>query len=124
MEELSCNTRGWQTKIEYYNSEENSYYCGICAYSFLQESEFEKIGSVDIIKHMIDLSKNLLDKIQEYTRMEQLTIKWKKVLDQHTRYYNELELIRKELEETLIFKKLSNLLKIQKRSANLKVLKY
>ena len=58
MGELTCSKRGCSRKIKYQHIGEGGYYCKGCAYSYFNVSEFEKIGSAEIIKLMIELSKN------------------------------------------------------------------
>ena len=68
MGELTCSKRGCDNRIEYYHIGEGDYYCEGCAYYHFKVSEFVKIGSAEIIKLMTELSKNLLDKVQDYTK--------------------------------------------------------
>ena len=120
MKELICSARGCTYRIKYYNIEEESYYCEGCAYSFFNESEFERIGSPDTIKQIIELCKNLLDKVENYANYEKLTIKWKMMLDFHNSLYDEHNKIKKELEEIQKDKKLWKLPQLLRRSTKLK----
>ena len=120
MEDLVWSKKECNNIPEYYNREEDDFYCEECAYSYFDENEFEKIGSVKIIKQMIELSKHLLDKVQDYVNKEQLAIKWKKALSQYLTFYDELKLITNELKDTEENKTLANLFLIQQRSTNLK----
>ena len=120
MGELTCSKRGCSRKIKYQHIEENHYYCKRCAYSYFKGSEFEKIGSAEIIKLMIELSKNLLDKVEDYAKKENLTSNWRESLDQHKIFYKELDNIRIELDKELKAKGLIISHSLQKRSTDLK----
>ena len=120
MGELTCTKRGCSNKIKYQLIEENHYYCKKCAYSYFTVSEFEKIGSVEIIKLMIELSKNLLDKVEDYTKKENLTNSWREALDQHKIFYKELYKISTELDEALKAERVIISHSLQKRSTDLK----
>ena len=120
MGELICSKRGCSNKIEYHHIEDDNYYCQGCAYLYFNLSEFERTGSVEIIKLMIELSKNLLDKVEDYAKGENLTNNWKEALDQHKIFYEELENIRIELDKTLKIKRLNILHSLQQKSTDLK----
>ena len=120
MGELICSTKGCDNKIEYQLIGENHYYCQGCAYSYFKVSEFEKIGSAKIVKLMIELSKNLLDKVQDYAKKENLTNNWREALDQHKILYEELDKIRIELDEALKTKSQNISHSLQEKSTNLK----
>ena len=120
MGELTCSTKGCDNKIEYQHIKEEGYYCQECAYSYLNVSEFVKIGSVEIIKLMIKLSKNLLDKVEDYAKRENLTANWREALDQHKIFYEELENIRTELDKELKTERLNILHSLQQKSTDLK----
>ena len=120
MGELTCSTKGCSHKIEYHHIRDGNYYCQGCAYSYLNVSEFVRIGSAEIVKLMIELSKNLLDKVQEYVMEENLTNNWRDALNQHNIFYQELDNIRAELDEALKAKGLNMLQYLQQKSTNLK----
>ena len=120
MEIQTCSIAGWNNKIEYYHNEEESYHLGVCAYSMFKESEFDRIGSDIIVKQMTELGKNIMDKVQDYAYEGQLTTKWKKALDKFDKFYDEIDSITRELEETLKTERISNLFLIQKRWTNLR----
>ena len=120
MGELTCCKRGWNNKIEYQHIKEEGYYCEGCAYSYLNVSEFVKIGSAKIIKPMIELSENLLDKVEDYAKKENLTTNWREALDQHKIFYEELNKIKIELDEELKAKRLNILHSLQQKSTDLK----
>ena len=120
MGELTCSTKGCDNKIEYQLIGENHYYCQGCAYSYLNVSEFVKIGSVEIIKLMIKLSKNLLDKVEDYAKRENLTSNWREALDQHKIFYEELDNIRTDLDKELKTERLNILHSLQQKSTDLK----
>ena len=120
MGELTCSKRGCSSKIEYQLIGENHYYCKKCAYSYFTVSEFEKIGSAEIIKLMIELSKNLLDKVEDYAKKENLTNNWREALDQHKIFYEELDIIKIELDEALKAENVNISHSLQKRSTDLK----
>ena len=120
MGELTCSKRGCSYKIEYHHIKEGKYYCQECAYSYFEVSEIEKMGSAEIIKLMIELSKNLLDKVEDYAKEENLTTNWRDELDQHKIFYEELDKIKIELDEALKAKKLKISHSLQKRSTDLK----
>ena len=120
MGELTCSKRGCSHKIEYHHIKEEGYYCEGCAYSYFNVSEFVKIGSVEIIKLMIELSKNLLDKVEDYAKRENLTANWRETLDQHKIFYEELDNIRTELDKELKTERLNILHSLQQKSTNLK----
>ena len=120
MGELTCSRRGWSYKIEYHHIKEGKYYCQECAYSYFEMNEFEKMGSVEIIKLMIELSKNLLDKVEDYANEENLTTNWREELDQHKIFYEELDNIRTELYKELKTERLNILHSLQQKSTNLK----
>ena len=69
---------------------------------------------------MTELSKNIMNKVQDFTYEGQLTTKWKKALDKFVNFYDEIDSITRELEETLKIKRISNLFLIQKKSTNLR----
>ena len=120
MGELICSTKSCDNKIEYKLIGKNHYYCQGCAYSYFKVSEFEKIGSAEIVKLMIELSKNLLDKVEDYANKENLTTNWREELDQHKIFYEELDNIRIELDEALktISQNISH--SLQQKSTDLK----
>ena len=120
MGELTCSKRGCRNKIKYQHIEEEGYYCQECAYSYFKVSEFEKIGSAKIIKMMIELSKNLLDKVEDYAKKENLTTNWREALDQHKIFYEELDKIKIELDEELKAKRQNISHSLQERSTDLK----
>ena len=120
MGELTCSKRGCSNKIKYQHIGEGGYYCKGCAYSYFKVSEFVKIGSDEIIKLMIELSNNLLDKVQDYAKKENLTTNWREALDQHKIFYEELDNIRIELDKELKAKGLIISHSFQKRSTDLK----
>ena len=120
MGELTCSKRGCSYKIEYHHIKEGKYYCQECAYSYFEMNEFEKIGSVEIIKLMIELSKNLLDKVEDYAKEENLTTNWREELDQHKIFYEEFDNIRTELYKELKTERLNILHSLQQKSTNLK----
>ena len=120
MGELTCSKRGCSNKIEYQHIKEEGYYCEGCAYSYLNMNEFVKIGSAKIIKLMIELSKNLLDKVEDYAKKENLTTNWREALDQHKIFYEELDNIRTELDKELKTERLNILHSLQQKSTNLK----
>ena len=120
MGELTCSKRGCSYKIEYQHIKEGKYYCQECAYSYFEMNEFEKIGSVEIIKLMIELSKNLLDKVEDYAKEENLTTNWREELDQHKIFYEEFDNIRIELDKELKTERLNILHSLQQKSTNLK----
>ena len=120
MGELTCSTKGCSYKIEYHHTEEDKYYCEGCAYSYFKVSEFQKIGSAGIIKLMIKLSKNLLDKVQDYVKEENLTTNWRQALDDHKIFYEELKYLRKELDESLTAKRFNAFIQLLQKSTDLK----
>ena len=120
MGELTCSKRGCSNKIEYQHIKEEGYYCEGCAYSYLNVNEFVKIGSAEIIKKMIELSKNLLDKVEDYAKKEDLTINLREALDQHKIFYEELDKIKIELDEALKAERVIISHSLQKRSTDLK----
>ena len=120
MGELTCSKIGCSSKIEYQLIEKNHYYCQECAYSYFKVSEFEKIGSAEIIKLMIELSKNLLDKVEDYAKKENLTTNWREALDEHKIFYEELDNIRIELDEVLKTKSQNISHSLQQKSTDLK----
>ena len=120
MGELTCSKRGCSNKIKYHHIGENHYYCKKCAYSYFTVSEFEKIGSAEIIKLMTELSKNLLDKVENYAKKENLTTNWSEALDQHKIFHEELDNIRIELDEALKAERLNILHSLQQKSTDLK----
>ena len=121
MGELTCSKMGCSNKIEYQHIKEEGYYCQECAYSYLNVNEFVKIGSAKIIKLMIELSKNLLDKVEDYAKKkENLTINWKEALDQHKIFYEELDNIRTELDKEVKTERLNILHLLQQNSTDLK----
>ena len=120
MGELTCSIKGCSHKIEYHHIEEDHYYCEGCAYFYFNVSEFVKIGSAEIIKLMVELSKKLLDKVQNYTKKENLTANWREALDQHKIFYEELENIKIELDKELKAKGLFISHSLQKKSTDLK----
>ena len=120
MGELTCSKRGCSHKIEYQHIKKGNYYCEGCAYSYFKESEFVKIGSAEIIKLMIELSENLLDKVEDYAKVENLATNWSEALDQHKIFYEELENIRIELGNALKAKRVIISHSLQKRSTDLK----
>ena len=63
---------------------------------------------------MTELSKNIMNKVQDFAYEGQLTTKWKKVLDKFDNFYDEIDSITIELEETLKTKWISNLFLIQR----------
>ena len=120
MVELTCNSEGCSYKIEYHHIEEGKYYCEGCAYSYFNVNEFERIGSAEIIILMIELSKNLLDKVQDYAKKENLTTNWREALDQHKIFYEELKCLRIDLDEWLTAKRFYAFIQLLKRSTDLK----
>ena len=120
MGELTCSKRGCSYKIKYHHIEENHYYCKECAYSYFKVSEFEKIGSAKIIKLMTELSKNLLDKVEDYAKKENLTTNWREALDQHKIFYEELDNIKIELDEAHKAERVNISHSLQKKSTDLK----
>ena len=120
MGELTCSKIGCSHKIEYHHIKEEGYYCQECAYSYLNVSEFVKIGSAEIIKLMIELSKNLLDKVQDYAKKENLTSNWREALAQHKIFYEELDNIRTDLDKELKTERLNILNSLQQKSTDLK----
>ena len=120
MGELTCSKRGCSNKIKYQLIGENHYYCKKCAYSYFTVSEFEKIGSAEIIKLMIELSKNLLDKVEDYAKKENMTNNWREALDHHKIFYEELDNIKIELDEALRAERVIISHSLQKRSTDLK----
>ena len=120
MGEPTCSKIGCSNKIEYHHIKEECYYCEGCAYSYFEVSEFDKIGSAEIIKLMIELSKNLLDKVQDYAKKENLTNNWREALNQHKIFYEELDKIKIELDKALKSKKLKISHSLQEKSTDLK----
>ena len=120
MGEHACSKRGCSNKIKYHHIKEEGYYCEGCAYSYLNENEFVKIGSAKIIKMMIELSENLLGKVQDYAKKENLTSNWREALDQHIIFHEELDNIRTELDKELKTERLNILNSLQQKSTNLK----
>ena len=120
MGELTCRNRGCSNKIEYHHIKEDDNYCERCAYSYFNVSEFEKIGSAEIVKLMVELSKNLLDRVQDYAKEENLTTNWREVLDQLKIFYEELGNIRIELNEALKAKTVNISHSLQEKSTDLK----
>ena len=120
MGELACSKRGCSNKIEYQHIEDGHYYCEGCAYLYFKVSEFQKIGSAEIIKLMIELSKNLLDKVEDYEKKENLTNNWREAFDQHKIFYEELDIIKIELDEALKAERVIISQSLQKRSTDLK----
>ena len=120
MVELACSKIGCSNKIKYQHIGENGFYCKECAYSYFTVGEFEKIGSAKIIKLMIELSKNLLDKVEDYAKKENLTTNWREALDQHKIFYEELDKIKIELDEELKAKRRNILYLLQQKSTDLK----
>ena len=120
MGELTCSKRGCSNKIEYYHIREGDYYCEGCAYCHFKVSEFVKIGSAEIIKLIIELSKNLLDKVEDYAKKENLITNWREALDQHKIFYEELDKIKIELYEQLKTERLNILHILQQKSTDLK----
>ena len=120
MTEFIWSTIEWNNKIQYYNVNEDSYYCEECAYSYFNENEFEKVGSINIIKQVMKLNQNLLYKVQNYAKEEKLAIKWRTELEQFKIFYDELAKANKDLESSLKARRLNNLQFIQTRSTNLK----
>ena len=115
MGELTCNKRGCSHKIKYQHIKEDKYYCEGCAYLYFKESEFGRIGSAKVIKLVIELSENLLDKVQDYAKVENLTSNWRETLDQHKIFYEELENIRIELGNVLKAKRVTISHSLQKK---------
>ena len=120
MRELTCSKRGCSNKIEYQHIGENHYYCQECAYSYFKVSEFGRIGSAEIIKLMIELSRNLLDKVEDYVKVENMTTNWREALNQHKIFYEELDNIRIELDEALKAERVIISHSLQQRSTDLK----
>ena len=120
MGELTCSKRGCGNRIEYQHIGEGDYYCEGCAYCHFTVSEFVKIGSAKIIKQMIELSKNLLDKVEDYAKKENMTNNWREALDQHKIFYEELDNIKIELDEALRAERVIISHSLQKRSTDLK----
>ena len=120
MGELTCSKRGCSRKIKYQHIGEGGYYCKKCAYTYFTVSEFVKIGSAEIIKLMIELSKNLLDKVEDYAKKENLTNNWREALDQNKIFYEELDSIKIELDEALKAERVIISHLLQKRSTDLK----
>ena len=120
MVEITCSKRGCDHNIEYHHIKEGGYYCQGCAYSYFNVSEFEKIGSSEIVKLMVELSKNLLDRVQDYAKEENLTTNWREVLDQLKIFYEELGNIRIELNEALKAERLNISHSLQEKSTDLK----
>ena len=120
MEELTCSKIGCSSKIEYHHIKEEGYFCEGCAYFYLNVGEFVKIGSAKIIKLMIELSKNLLDKVEDYAKKENLIAIWREALDQNKIFYEELDNIKIGLNEALKAKRLSIYHSLQQKSTDLK----
>ena len=120
MVEITCSKRGCSHKIEYQHIKEGKYYCEGCAYLYFKESEFGRIGSAKIIKLMNELCENLLEKVEDYAKVENLTSNWREALDQHKIFYEELENIRIELGNALKTKSVIISHSLQKRSTDLK----
>ena len=120
MGDPTCGKRWCSNRLEYYHLEQDTYYWEVCAYSMFDESQFEKIGSVAVIKEILELCENLLDYVEYYARIERLEKAWESALDYHKVFAIELNSIKKQLVDALKAKKLKNLLSIQKRSSKLK----
>ena len=69
---------------------------------------------------MLGLSKDLLGKIVDYVKEEELELKWKETLEQIKILDEHLKGIRKELEDTLKAGKLKDLDKVEQKSFDLK----
>ena len=69
---------------------------------------------------MLGLSQDLLGKIVDYVKEEELELKWKETLEQIKILDEHLKGIRKELEDTLKAGKLKDLDKVEQRSFDLK----
>ena len=120
MWEIACSSRRCKNKVEYHNSNEDSYYWESWAHTFFNSEECPKIGRVTIIKQMIILNKDILEKIRNYVKDEELANKWSQVLKQLNIFDSELKEIEDKLEDALKYKRLKDLRSIEERSLLLK----
>ena len=120
MTKLACSTNLCKNKAEYYNNQEDSYYCTRWTYAMFNPKNLTKIGDVDVINLMIKIYLTLVKRVKDYVRKEQLNHKWKEALKQLNVFDDEVKWIKDELESILITERLKDLNSIQQRSINLK----
>ena len=120
MAKLACSTNLCKNKAEYYNNQEDSYYCTRWTYAMFNPKNLTKIGDVDVINLMIKIYLTLVKRVKDYVWKEQLNHKWKEALKQLNVFDDEVKWIKDELESILITERLKDLNSIQQRSINLK----
>ena len=120
MEKILCGTNRCPNKAKYHHDLEEWYYCKSWALTLFKKNECTKIGSINEIRYLLTLCKNLWEEVDEYVSKEQLALKWRHELEAHKIFKAEICSIEDELKETLDTKRLSNLANIEIKISDLK----
>ena len=115
-----CKNKGCSNKIGFYHILEESYYCENCTCLMFKEEECERIGDYKIIKQLIVLCKELLEKIINYANEEMLNLKWESALQIQKTFASVLIDIKKSFDGAINNWRLKDLRLLQKRLIGLK----
>ena len=85
--------------------------------------ECVKLGSETVSKKILKLSKNIIQEIRDYINQEQLDVKWRNLLEELKMFEIGVANIEKEMENILKTRKYKDLLQIQQKSDDIKLLK-
>ena len=121
MVELTCSFNGCKNVVGYHNKTEDSYYWEYCAHAMFNPNEWTKIGNISVIRQMLRLSKNLLEKIRDYVNKEGLELKWRQPLEQLKAFDVKLEAINDEFENAINKNKIKDFSNIEEKSLNIKL---
>ena len=113
-------TDGCKNSAEFYYEVENTYFCQNCNIYLSIEGETRRLGNLKVIRQLLSINKDYLNKIQGYINKKKLEVRWSTDLDQLKVFFEELAEVSEEVENYSKDGKAKDLYKIQERVLDLK----
>ena len=113
-------TEGCKNFAEFYYEVEDTYFCQNCNIYLSIEGKTQRLGNLKVIRQLLSINKEYLNKIQGYINKKKLEVRWSTDLDQLKAFFNELAEVSEELDNYSRDGKAKDLYKIKLRVSDLK----
>ena len=108
-------TEGYKNFAEFYFEVEDTYFCRNCNIYLPIEGKTQRLGNLKVIRQLLSINKEYLNKIQGYINKKKLEVRWSTDLDQLKAFLEELAEVSEELDNYYRDGKEKDLYKIQLR---------
>ena len=110
----------WDNIATHHHTAEDWYYWDQCILAYFSPFEYTKIVKPDRAKQVLAIWKDVLARVKEYIRFNNLEYRWKFLIDELFVLSNEVELISNELDTNVSQNNLKKFYNIQLKAFTLK----